>query len=52
MKNLVANESGGCGGGSSSISLFSVLVSILGVLLFKNQENIITASYNPLFMIS
>lgn len=37
-ENLVVNESGGCGGGSSSISLFSVLVSILGVLLFKKSR--------------
>ena len=37
-ESLVENESGGCGGGSSSISLFSVLVSILGVLLFKKSR--------------
>jgi len=37
-ESIVANESGGCGGGSSSISLFSVLVSILGVLLFKKSR--------------
>ena len=37
-ESIVTNESGGCGGGSSSISLFSVLVSILGVLLFKKSR--------------
>ena len=28
------NDSGGCNGGSSSISIFSVLLSILVVLLY------------------
>jgi len=43
--NLTGNNSGGCGGGSSSISIFSVLISILTVLLYKrsrkNQKSVI-----------
>ena len=37
-ESLVENDSGGCGGGSSSISIFSVLVSILAVLLYKRSR--------------
>ena len=34
----VQNESGGCGGGSSSISIFSVLVSILIIMLYRRSR--------------
>jgi len=36
--SLDANDSGGCSGGSSSISIFSILLSMLAVLLYKKSR--------------
>ena len=32
------NDSGGCSGGSSSVSIFSILVSVLVVMLYKRSR--------------
>jgi len=39
MDNTEIDDSGGCGGGSSGISIFSVLLSVLAVFLYKRSRN-------------